>query len=92
MGVAKTPTTIDVALLEHCLRENLNRRALRVMAVLRPLKVVIENYPDGRVEETSAGFSRDDLNAISRLLAAHLGRPVVTVAEANDGQPSFRPG
>jgi peroxiredoxin len=48
--------------------------------------------PDGRVEETSAGFSKDDLNGISRRLAAHLGRPPLTVAEANDGRPSFRPG
>jgi glutaminyl-tRNA synthetase len=54
VGVAKTPTTIDVALLEHCLREDLNRRAIRVMAVLSPLKVVIENYPEGKVEELSA--------------------------------------
>lgn len=48
--------------------------------------------PGGRVEETSAGFSKDDLNAISRRLAAHLGRPPLTVAEADDGRPSFRPG
>ncbi len=48
--------------------------------------------PDGRVEETSAGFSKDELNSLARRLAAHLGRPAVTVAEADDGQPSFRPG
>ena len=48
--------------------------------------------PDGRVEETSAGFSKDDLNGISRRLAADLGRPPVTVAEADDGRPPFRPG
>jgi glutaminyl-tRNA synthetase len=60
VGVAKTPTTIDVALLEHCLREDLNRRALRVMAVLRPLRVVIENYPEGRVEELPAVNNPED--------------------------------
>ena len=48
--------------------------------------------PDGRVEEASAGFSKDDINGISRRLAAHLGRPPLTVAEADDGRPSFRPG
>ena len=44
-GVAKRYTTVDFALLEHCVRENLNKNAPRVMAVLRPLRVVIENYP-----------------------------------------------
>lgn len=48
--------------------------------------------PDGLVEETSVGFSKDDLNAISERLAARLGQPAATVAEADDGQPSFRPG
>jgi peroxiredoxin len=48
--------------------------------------------PDGRVEETSAGFSKDDLNGISRRLADQLGRQPLTVAEADDGRPSFRPG
>ena len=54
IGVAKNDSTIDVALLEHCLREDLNRRAPRVMGVLRPLRVVIENYPEGQVEELEA--------------------------------------
>jgi glutaminyl-tRNA synthetase len=54
IGVAKFNSTIDVALLEHFVREDLNRRALRVMAVLRPLRVVIENYPDGTSEELDA--------------------------------------
>src|SRR6185369_14526703 len=49
VGVAKNVGVIDVALLEHCLREDLNRRALRRMGVLRPLKVVIDNYPDDQV-------------------------------------------
>jgi len=51
IGVAKSNSTVDIAMLEHCIREELNAKALRVMAVLRPLKVVIENYPEGQVEE-----------------------------------------
>lgn len=50
IGVAKRNSTVDIALLEHCIREDLNRRASRVMAVLRPLKVVITNYPEDKVE------------------------------------------
>ena len=50
IGVAKKESLVDVALLEHCLREDLNRRAPRAMAVLRPLRLVIENYPEGQVE------------------------------------------
>ncbi|HEX2952615.1 MAG TPA: glutamine--tRNA ligase/YqeY domain fusion protein, partial [Bacillota bacterium] len=50
IGVAKANSTVDIALLEHCLREDLNLRAPRVMVVLRPLKVVIDNYPEGQVE------------------------------------------
>ncbi|RLC20996.1 MAG: glutamine--tRNA ligase [Deltaproteobacteria bacterium] len=50
IGVAKRESTVDIALLEHCLRQDLNERAPRVMAVLRPLRVVIENYPEDRVE------------------------------------------
>jgi glutaminyl-tRNA synthetase len=54
VGVAKTESLIDVALLEHCLREDLNKMAQRVMAVLNPLKVVIDNYPEDKVEELDA--------------------------------------
>ncbi|KJS88178.1 MAG: glutamate--tRNA ligase [Peptococcaceae bacterium BICA1-8] len=54
IGVAKSNSTVDIALLEHCIREDLNVNASRVMAVLRPLKVVIENYPVGQVEELEA--------------------------------------
>jgi len=54
IGVAKADSTVDIALLEACLREHLNLVAPRVMAVLRPLKVVIDNYPDGQVEELEA--------------------------------------
>jgi glutaminyl-tRNA synthetase len=54
IGVAKTSSTVDVALLEHCIREDLNTNADRTMAVLRPLKVIIDNYPEGQVEEFDA--------------------------------------
>lgn len=50
IGVAKRDSMVDIALLEHCVREDLNMNALRVMAVLRPLKVVIDNYPPDQVE------------------------------------------
>ena len=51
IGVAKNDNLIDMALLEHCVREDLNEQAPRVMGVLRPLRVVIDNYPEGQVEE-----------------------------------------
>jgi len=51
IGVAKNDSLIDVALLDHCVRDDLNERAPRVMAVLNPLRVVIDNYPEGRTEE-----------------------------------------
>ncbi|MBI3740905.1 MAG: glutamine--tRNA ligase, partial [Chloroflexi bacterium] len=60
IGVGKTQNLIELALLEHCVREDLNRRARRVMAVLRPLKVVIENYPAGQVEEIQAVNNPED--------------------------------
>jgi len=60
IGVAKNQNLIDVALLEHCLREDLNQRAPRAMAVLQPLKVVIENYPEGQVEELEAVNNPED--------------------------------
>jgi glutaminyl-tRNA synthetase len=60
IGVAKRESTVDMALLEHCLREDLNRRATRVMAVLRPLKVVISNYPEQQVEELEAENNPED--------------------------------
>lgn len=50
VGVAKANSTVDIALLEHCIREDLNKRAPRAMAVLRPLKLVIDNYPEDQVE------------------------------------------
>ncbi len=68
VGVAKRESMVDMALLEHCLREDLNRRALRRMAVLRPLKVVITNYPAGRVEEVDAENNPEDAGAGTRKL------------------------
>jgi glutaminyl-tRNA synthetase len=58
--VAKTDSTIDIALLEHCIREDLNKSAPRVMGVLRPLRVVIDNYPEGQVEELDAINNPED--------------------------------
>ena len=66
IGVAKSNSTVDFALLEHCVREELNRTADRVMAVVRPLKVVIENYPEDQVEELTAENNPEDPAAGSR--------------------------
>ena len=66
VGVAKKANVIDVALLEHTVREDLNRRAQRALAVLRPLKVVIENYPEDRVEDVDAVNNPEDASAGSR--------------------------
>jgi len=60
VGVAKRDSVVDIALLEHCLREDLNLTAPRVMAVLKPLKVVIENYPEGQVEQLNAINNPED--------------------------------
>jgi glutaminyl-tRNA synthetase len=60
IGVAKRENLVDLALLEYCVREDLNRRAPRVMGVLRPLKVVIDNYPADRVEELEAVNNPED--------------------------------
>ena len=68
VGVAKRESTVDMALLEHCLREDLNKRALRVMAVLRPLKVVISNYPENQVEELDAENNPEDPDMGTRKL------------------------
>jgi glutaminyl-tRNA synthetase len=66
IGVAKKENVIDVAQLEHSIREDLNRRAPRVMAVLRPLKVVITNYPEGQVEEVDVINNPEDPSAGTR--------------------------
>ena len=60
VGVAKRDITVDLALLEHCVREDLNQRAPRVMAVLHPLKVVIDNYPEGMTEDFDAVNNPED--------------------------------
>jgi glutaminyl-tRNA synthetase len=66
IGVAKRDSTVDMALLEYCIREDLNKRAPRVMAVLRPLKVVIINYPEDRDEELDAVNNPEDPGMGSR--------------------------
>ncbi len=68
IGVAKRDTWTDIALLEHSLRENLNRTAPRVMAVLDPVKLVIENYPEGQVEYVESENNPEDAAAGHRLL------------------------
>jgi glutaminyl-tRNA synthetase len=68
IGVAKANSTVDVGMFEFSIREVLNRRALRRMAVLRPLKVVIENYPEGQTEELEAANHPDDSAAGTRKL------------------------
>jgi len=66
IGVNKFNSTVDIALLEHCLREDLNKTSPRVMAVLRPLKVVIDNYPEGRIEQLEAVNNPEDPSAGTR--------------------------
>jgi glutaminyl-tRNA synthetase len=66
IGVAKKENVIDVALLEHTVREDLNRRAPRALAVLRPIKVIIDNYPEGKTEEVEAINNPEDPSAGSR--------------------------
>jgi glutaminyl-tRNA synthetase len=66
IGVSKTNGTLELAMLEHFVREDLNKSAPRVMAVLRPLKVVIDNYPEGQVEEVEAVNNPEDESAGKR--------------------------
>jgi glutaminyl-tRNA synthetase len=66
IGVNKFNSTVGIELLEHCVREDLNKTSPRVMAVLRPLKVVIENYPQGQVEELEAVNNPEDAIAGTR--------------------------
>lgn len=68
VGVAKRDNVIDLSLLEFCIREDLNKRAERRMAVLNPLKVVITNYPDGQVEELEAVNNPEDESAGKRMV------------------------
>jgi glutaminyl-tRNA synthetase len=69
IGVAKANSVVDVGMLEFCIRELLNKTSLRRMAVLRPLKVVIENYPEGQIEEIEAINHPDDPTAGTRRIA-----------------------
>src|ERR1700677_329062 len=66
IGVSKTNGTLELAMLEHFVREDLNKRAPRVMAVLRPLRVVIDNYPEGQVEQMEAVNNAEDAEMGSR--------------------------
>ena len=68
VGVAKRQNVIDIAMLEHAVRDDLNRRAPRVLGVLRPLKVVIENYPEGQSDELDAINNPEDPDAGTRKL------------------------
>jgi len=66
IGVAKRDAVVEMALLEHFIREDLNKRAPRVMGVLRPLRLILDNYPDGQVEELDAVNNPEDPNMGSR--------------------------
>jgi glutaminyl-tRNA synthetase len=66
IGIAKTDSMVDIAFLEYCLREDLNKTSLRVMAVLNPLKLIIENWPAGKVEEMEAVNNPEDPGAGTR--------------------------
>jgi glutaminyl-tRNA synthetase len=66
IGVAKSNSTVDIALLEYFIRQDLNQRAPRAMGVLRPLRVVIDNYPEGLVEELDAINNPEDLSMGTR--------------------------
>jgi len=68
IGVSKTNSTVDLSLLEYFIREDLNKRAPRVMAVLRPLKLVIDNYPEGSFEQLEAENNPEDPDAGTRTL------------------------
>jgi glutaminyl-tRNA synthetase len=68
VGVAKNESLVDMALLEHCLRDDLNLRAPRVMGVLRPLRLVILNYPEGQVEQMEAINNPEDESTGTRLI------------------------
>lgn len=68
IGVAKRDNVIDVAFLEYCVREDLNKKANRIMAVLNPLKVVLTNYPEGKTEEVEAVNNPEDESAGKRLV------------------------
>lgn len=66
IGVAKRENVIDIAVLEHCVREDLNKTAPRIMAVLNPVKLIIDNYPEGKTEYVTAENNPEDENSGSR--------------------------
>ena len=68
VGVAKANSTVDLAFLEECLRDDLNKKASRRMAVLKPLKLVIENYPDGKSEELEVSNNPEDPSYGTRMV------------------------
>jgi glutaminyl-tRNA synthetase len=68
IGVSKVDSVVDIALLEHCLREDLNKRSPRVMAVLKPLKLVIDNYPEDKIEDMEAVNNPEDTAAGTRIV------------------------
>jgi len=68
IGIAKTDSTVDIAFLEYCLREDLNKTSRRVMTVLRPLKLIIENWPGETAEELEAVNNPEDQNAGTRII------------------------
>ena len=68
VGISKTDSTVDIAFLEYCLREDLNKTSRRVMAVLKPLKLIIDNWPAGKVEELEAVNNPEDESAGKRTI------------------------
>jgi glutaminyl-tRNA synthetase len=68
VGIAKTDSLVDIAFLEYCLREDLNKSSIRVMSVLKPIKLIIENWEDGHVEELEAVNNPEDPNAGTRTI------------------------
>jgi glutaminyl-tRNA synthetase len=68
IGIAKTDSTVDIAFLEYCLREDLNKTSRRVMAVLKPLKLIIDNWPEGKTEELQAVNNPEDESAGTRTI------------------------
>ncbi len=68
IGIAKTDSLVDIQLLEFCLREDLNKKARRVMAVIKPLKLIIENWPSGKVDELLAVNNPEDATAGNRMV------------------------
>jgi glutaminyl-tRNA synthetase len=95
IGVAKRDNVIDVALLEHSIREDLNKRALRRMAVINPVKLVIDNYPDDEVEFMNAGNNPEYPDAGSRKLPFSKELYIEREDFMEDAPPKFfrlRPG